>query len=148
MDAGGDCSVAVRVTRGSVLSTGVASASLLYFVGETLCCCHVFLNPAPGSLPKGVLQSLDSSQLLVEARVAIAREDFEPLKKRLRDVFGSPSCVSASFLTRSEVWNVLCAAVLGHCCSPAFAVCSCGDSTSTTSHTLTLQRCRRMCSTR
>ncbi len=67
--------------------------------GSLMC----YLMAAPGSLPRGVLRALDSSTLLVMARVAIASQSFTALKSALRDVFSSLSAISASFLVRAEV---------------------------------------------
>ncbi len=62
---------------------------------------------AAGSLPRGVLLNIDAAVLLVMARAAAATQNFAPLKDTIRNVFSSPSALSACFLSVFQVGYAL-----------------------------------------
>jgi ubiquitin-protein ligase E3 A len=74
LGAGSEHTVAVRVTRGSVLST------------------------PPGSMPRGSMAFVDATSLISSIRWAMSSGGTGPLRRMLREVFSNVSSLNGSFL--------------------------------------------------
>jgi alpha-tubulin suppressor-like RCC1 family protein len=76
--AGGDHSLALRITRGGVVSV------------------------PPGVLPRGAMSFMDTVALARLGRYAAESQNFAPLKAAIRDLFSHPSIVNGSFLAQND----------------------------------------------
>ena len=103
--AGGDSSIAIRVTRGSVLS-----------------------RPA-GTLPRMAQHRVSCDEFLLTARRATSSTEFRELRRLITDIFSHPAALNASFLKgQSEtLWCVVVCSQVARC----VALLTSGSSTGT-----------------
>lgn len=93
--AGGDHSLAIRVTYGSVLST------------------------QPGSLPRGVMIFIDCATMAIVARLAAQSANYSILKGVIRDVLAHSCNVNGSFLVGDGAVLVQTMAKMQHAGAPS-----------------------------